>query len=261
MVKVKQDLTDMTFGRLTVIKQVEDHIKPNGQHIPQWLCECNCVERKQVVVWGEALKRKKNPTRSCGCLQKEKASEVAKKNKKYNKYDLSGEYGIGWTSNTNREFYFDLEDYDKIKNICWLERTDKSTSKLYGRNPDTDKPILMHSLLGYKYYDHIDRNELNNRKSNLRPCTNQENSRNSSRSINNTSGYIGVCFSNKDQCWLAYITLDYKTKYLGLFNIKDDAIKARLNAELKYFGTDFAPQRHLFKEYGIIQGVQNDDCN
>ena len=34
-------------------------------------------------------------------------------NKKSNIYDLSGEYGVGWTSNTNEEFYFDLEDYDK----------------------------------------------------------------------------------------------------------------------------------------------------
>ena len=44
----------------------------------------------------------------------------SKCNKKYNKYDLSGEYGIGWTSNTNQEFYFDLEDYDKIKDYCWI---------------------------------------------------------------------------------------------------------------------------------------------
>ena len=35
--------------------------------------------------------------------------------KKYNRYDLSGEYGIGWTTNTNHVFYFDLEDYEKIK--------------------------------------------------------------------------------------------------------------------------------------------------
>ena len=40
--------------------------------------------------------------------------------RKYNRYDLeSQEYGIGWTSNTNEEFWFDKEDYDKIKNYCW----------------------------------------------------------------------------------------------------------------------------------------------
>ena len=38
-----------------------------------------------------------------------------------NKYDLSGEYGIGWTHNTEHEFYFDLEDYDIIKYYCWYD--------------------------------------------------------------------------------------------------------------------------------------------
>ena len=35
-----------------------------------------------------------------------------------NVYDLSGEYGIGYTLK-GEEFYFDLEDYDKIKDYCW----------------------------------------------------------------------------------------------------------------------------------------------
>ena len=46
---------------------------------------------------------------------------------------------------------------------------------------------------------------------------------------------------------------------MDLFNFKfdkiEDAIKARLEAEKKYFG-EFAPQRHLFEQYGITQ--QND---
>ena len=43
---------------------------------------------------------------------------------------------------------------------------------------------------------------------------------------------------------------DNKTKYLGTFIDKKDAIKCRLKAEKLYF-KEFAPQRHLFKEYGI----------
>ena len=38
--------------------------------------------------------------------------------KKYNTYDLSGEYGIGY-SNSGKEFYFDLDDYDLIKEIYY----------------------------------------------------------------------------------------------------------------------------------------------
>ena len=38
--------------------------------------------------------------------------------KKHNKYDLSGEYGIVYTSN-GEEYWFDKEDYDKIKDYYW----------------------------------------------------------------------------------------------------------------------------------------------
>ena len=33
--------------------------------------------------------------------------------------------------------------------------------------------------------------------------------------------------------------------------MEEEAIRTRLKAELKYFGNEFAPQRHLFKKYGI----------
>lgn len=46
---------------------------------------------------------------------KEKDGKLAKQ---YNRYDLSGEFGKGWT-NKEEEFWFDLEDFDKIKNYCW----------------------------------------------------------------------------------------------------------------------------------------------
>lgn len=45
------------------------------------------------------------------------SNKGGKKNKRYNRYDLTGEYGIGYT-NQGVEFYFDLEDYDKIKEYC-----------------------------------------------------------------------------------------------------------------------------------------------
>lgn len=41
--------------------------------------------------------------------------------KKFNEYKLDGEYGVGFTSNTHKEFYFDLEDFGLIKSYCWCE--------------------------------------------------------------------------------------------------------------------------------------------
>lgn len=249
MVKVKEDLTGKTFGRLTVIKQAEDYISPKGRHCTRWLCECSCAEKTQVVVREAHLKG--GLTQSCGCIIKEKLVEMCKK---YNKYDLSGEYGIGWTSNTNKEFYFDLEDYDIIKGYCWCENVTKTGfSKLVAHV--NNKTVSMHVVLGFKFYDHIDRNQLNNRKSNLRPATHQENRRNSTKPKNNTSGFIGVSLNKKNEKWIAKIKVDGKQISLGHYYDKEDAIRARLEAEAKYYGI-FAPQIYLFEQYEITQ--QND---
>lgn len=42
MIKPKVDITGMRFGRLTVIKQVEDHVYPSGNKASMWLCRCDC---------------------------------------------------------------------------------------------------------------------------------------------------------------------------------------------------------------------------
>lgn len=167
-------------------------------------------------------------------------------------YNLDGEFGIGLTSNTKKEFYFDLEDFDLIKEYIWYEYINPKTKyhSLRTRESNTRKSILMTTLLGCKFYDHIDRNPLNCRRINLRPATCQQNASNRSKMSNNTSGFTGVVWDKKNQVWVANICINYKRIYLGRFHNKDEAIVARLNAEQKYF-KEFAPQKHLFKEYGI----------
>lgn len=258
MVKVRQDLTGMTFGRLKVLKQVEDYKHPNGTNRARWLCECSCPEHNQVIVLGEQLKSK-NGTRSCGCLQKESLVSVHNKNKKYNKYDLSGDYGVGWTSNTNQEFYFDLEDYNKIKDYCWREEVDHSGYHFLTTTINRKHTIMSWLVVG-KYYDHKNRNALDNRKENLRPSSQSENARNRSVPRNNTSGIIGVHWDKRDSVWVVQIGFEGKRIRIGEYSNKTHAIIARLTAELKYFGLKFAPQRHLFKQYGIIS-VDEEEYN
>jgi hypothetical protein len=262
MVKVKKDMTGWVMSeygvpesRLTVVKQVEDYVNPyTNKHHARWLCFCKCGSQKPVIALGSHLRN--GNTTSCGCIMKEKVAVNGHNNKKYNQYNLSGECGIGWTTNTNREFYFDLEDYDKIKDYCWFEHIRNGNfSTLQTNDPTTGKLIKMHTLLGFKGYDHIDRNELNNRKNNLRHCTQKENIRNSSIRKDNTSGVIGVRWDTRREKWYADIQVDNKHKFLGYFQDKSSAIQARLKGEIKYFG-EFAPQRHLFEQYGITE--QND---
>ena len=258
--KVKIDMTGwimsehgVSDSRLTIIKQVEDYIDPHGIHRAQWLCECSCAEHKRIIAVGSGLRN--GNTLSCGCLRKEASAKTWKDAFHLtNEYDLSGEYGIGWTTNTHKKFYFDLDDYDKIKNYCWVEHIlTNGFHKLEAFDPTTKTTITMHVLLGYKFYDHIDRNELNNRSNNLRPATHQENSCNKSIQSNNTSGVSGVSYNNYLAKWVARIGVSNKRIYLGSFANKDDAIRARLQAEIKYY-KEFAPQKHLFNKYKIQLG-------
>ena len=254
MVKVREDMTGWKMcehgvpdSMITVLKQVDDYVTPKGQHIAQWIVECNCKDHTQFITTGQSLRS--GHTKSCGCLNTQTLEQMWENNKKYNKYDLSGEYGIGWTSNTNKEFYFDLEDYDKIKDYCWYEGQLSRTYHTIETRID-NKIVKMHQIIYVKNADHKNRNALDNRKENLRNCTTQENSWNSSVRSDNTSGYIGVSWDKENNKWSARIDIDNKHKRLGRFINKDDAIRARLQAEAKYFG-EFAPQRHLFEEYGI----------
>ena len=236
----KKNLVGMVFGRLTVLRQVENKVSLiNGRKTTRWLCECSCDNKTQVVVNGIDLTQGK--TKSCGCIKKDNGKLLEKENK----YDISGEYGIIWSTNTNEEIYFDLEDAEKILKHCW------SIDAFGYPSTDIDRTsIRMRVFLGFKWYDHHNRNKRDNRRCNLIPCTQQENIRNSSIRQNNTSGFIGVYLNKSSNKWMAQITINYKTKSLGRFLNKEDAIKARLKAEKQYFG-EFAPQRHLFEEYGI----------
>ena len=247
MVKVREDMTGWKMwehgvpdSRLTVIEQVEDYVGKNGRHEARYRCQCNCKDCNHVIVRGADLKN--GNTKSCGCLSIDK---LIARSKRTNKVDLSKEYGIIWTTNTNEEIYFDLEDLDKVLNHTWYKN-------VYGY-PEThigDQAITMHKLLGYYYPDHHNRNKLDNRKENLIVCTIQENNRNKSIRSDNTSGIIGVYMHKKNHKWVSYINPGNGAQYLGSFVNKKDAIASRLEAEAKYFG-EFAPQRHLFEEYGI----------
>lgn len=66
------DITGQTFGRLYVVKQVEDQVAQNGRRRKMWLCKCECGNAK--VINGDNLKS--GYTQSCGCLQKQRAHEA-----------------------------------------------------------------------------------------------------------------------------------------------------------------------------------------
>lgn len=135
----------------------------------------------------------------------------------------------------NKEFYFDLEDYDKIKNYYWYENDQGYTmTRING------KKIRMHRLIlnppDDLVVDHIFHNTLDNRKEFLRVCTKQQNIFNSKIRKTNKSGKTGVFFYKELQKWRSLITVDGKDICLGYFENKDKAIEIRKIAEEQYFG-------------------------
>lgn len=241
-----RDLTGQVFGRLVVKYRADDYISPGGFRSAQWLCECSCEEHNQIIVRASSLISK--DTQSCGCLQKE---SISQRTKKYNQYEFDGDIIIGHSLNTDDVFYVDFKNFNKIKNIGWdVVFSASGIKRLSGYDTTTKKMILMHQLLGFSNHDHKDQNELNNLESNLRPCSTSQNCMNRKVQKHNTSGYSGVTWDKNKKRWRARININKKQTTIGIFENKEDAIKARLEAEAKYYG-EFAPQRHLFEEYGI----------
>ena len=222
-------------SRLTVIEREEDGVNTNGYPIVRWLCECNCKEHTRIIV--NAYSLKSGHTKSCGCVKKEKIIQQGHLNKKYNTYDLSGEYGIGWTTR-GEPFYFDIEDYDKIKDYCWHSEEKgyivTDTHNIHNRKIKMHR-LLTGTILRSQHVDHINHKTNDNRKSNLRVCTAAENNWNVEKRIDNSSGYPGVSWHKRDLCWEVHIQVNKHPMYIGRFNSFEDAVNARVAAEEKYF--------------------------
>ena len=215
------------YGKLTIIKEVETYVDSSGKKHRMVLVQCSCGSEPIEV---RLSNLRSGHTSSCGCYNKDRTKET---HKKYNTYDLSGEYGKGYTSK-GEEFLFDLEDFDKIKDYCWYICNGYVVTK------PKEGLVSMHRLVmdaeeGLDI-DHMFRKKNDNRKSQLRAVTESQNNMNQGLSKSNTSGVRGVCFNKRNNKWRAYISINYKRIELGNYESKEEAIKVRLKAEQEYFG-------------------------
>lgn len=129
------------------------------------------------------------------------------------------------------EFFIDSEDLDIVEKYIWR------VSNGYIRT----KEVYLHRLLLNNpkcVVDHIDGNRLNNCKSNLRVCSQKENSRNSI-SKGGSSKYKGVSWLKRDKRWYSSIMKDGKTYNLGCYKDEDSAAIA-YNVKAKEFFGSFA---------------------
>ena len=139
----------------------------------------------------------------------------------------------GWTAT------IDAEDADLVRQYRWggLGRSWKARRK-YAATPIGSNLVGMHRLIldapEGMTVDHIDQNGLNNRRSNLRLATIAQNMANSGPKKDNRLGLKGV--SQKRRRFMANITHEGKTTYLGLFVNKEDAAEAYRKAAIAIHG-------------------------
>src|ERR1035437_2247560 len=128
------------------------------------------------------------------------------------------------------EFFIDEQDKKLVSKKVW--RID------HGYVRSGTNCYLHRYLLNFpkNKIDHIDGNPLNNCRSNLRICTQQENLWNMKKRKNTSSKFKGVSWSKKDKVWCAHITKDYKSYHLGSFKTEIEASKIYNNKALEIFG-------------------------
>lgn len=220
------DLTDKTFGFLKVIRKSENR---NKNRNVQWVCECRCGN----IVTVEGCNLRNGHTQSCGCYQANKASSL---NKKMNVFEVRDNYVVGYTTNTNREFYFDADDYDVVKEHSWFE----NDSGYILTRLKNGKCIRLHRFImnlddsSEPILDHRNRLKYDNRKENLRFSNKQLNSINRGCNKNNKLGCKGIC-RLKNGKYYARIMKDGKDVYLGTFTSLQDAKQARIKKEVELF--------------------------
>jgi len=124
----------------------------------------------------------------------------------------------------------DDDDYEWLSQWKWYaanDRTNVYVQRAERLDNGKQRTIRMHRLiLGVGkgiVVDHIDRDGLNNQRSNLRIATPQQNTWNRRKFRSNTSGFRGVAWDSSNQKWKAKININGKPTHLGLFDTPEEA--------------------------------------
>ena len=161
--------------------------------------------------------------------------------RKTNEYIFKEDYiELIITNSKNNKFItkIDTEDYEKVKQYHWgvCGKSNRYTKYVYTKT--SKYTIDLHRMLTNCHdgmvVDHINADGLDNRKENLRICTNAENIQNGKVRSNSKTGISGVTFYKG--AYIASITANSIKRHIGRFKTLEEARQAREQAEIKYFG-------------------------
>lgn len=217
------DLSGKKIGKLSVV-DMAPHVIGLGR---MWNCVCDCGSNK--VVRGHHLLS--GIVTSCGC-RTGKAAAACK----------SGDIAT-LTMSSGREVLIDSADLNLVTQYKW--RVSAGYAKAHDRTNQAGvdaKGVFLHRLVmgctvgDGRYVDHINGNRLDNRKSNLRICSQAENMRNTKIRSDNRSGFKGVRSHKGGSKWTASISVNKKRTYLGIFDTPEAAYDAYCKAAQELHG-------------------------
>lgn len=241
--KPLEDYIGEKYGCLTIVGVDRGRREREKNRHTYVFADCDCGNKGKSYRLEQLIN---GQIKSCGHLKKMP--------RKKNNIVLKDDYGY-LIADSGTRFYFDIEDKKYLENRHWYENSNGYLITCTREGNGERKYIFFHRLImGAKegeIIDHISRQKNDNRKSNLRFCNQRDNTINRSKLERNSTGIIGVGYDEKYQKWLARIGVNYELYNLGRFDTRLEAIICRLQAEKRYFGEEFAPQRHLFEKYGI----------
>jgi len=152
----------------------------------------------------------------------------------------------------------DDEDYDKIKNYSWGLQYDGNAFYITHNRCNSDRTRTMlriHRIITDcpegMIVDHINGDTFDNRKENLRICTQSGNCMNRRKGTNKSSVYKGVTFLKSKNRWMAQIKTKGKRKPLGTYKTEDQAAIAYNIASLEMFGEFARPNVNIMMHKGL----------
>lgn len=138
----------------------------------------------------------------------------------------------------------DAVDVERVSQFKWMAaaRHSKNCERWYavtnlGAHNGGRSAYLHRFILGAEpdiEVDHQNGDGLDNRRSNLRSASHQQNARNRV-TPRGSSGFVGV-YRNPGRKWVAQIKVDGRVKYLGSFLVEIDAAAAYDRAAIELFG-------------------------